>query len=223
MDLFLLIVPLIICIVAQINVQRTYSRYHKVRNARGLTGAEVARQILDNNGLSHVRVEMVRGELTDHFDPRANVVCLSDSVYNETSVAALGVAAHECGHAVQHAESYGPIVLRSHLVPITNFCSRAWYLTFLIGLFFSNTPIGRSLITFGVLLFAVVALFQLVTLPVEFNASSRALAILETQGFLEGREMDGAQAVLKAAALTYVAALLHSLMQLLRLIRIARD
>lgn len=223
MDLLLLIVPLIICIVAQINVQRTYTKFHKVRNARGLTGAEVARQILDNNGLNYVRVEMVHGQLTDHFDSRSNVVCLSESVYNETSVAALGVAAHECGHAVQHAENYGPIVVRSNLVPIANFCSRAWYLIFIIGLALSSSLLGRGMVTFGIILFLGVALFQLVTLPVEFNASSRALAILETQGFLEGREIDGAKEVLKAAALTYVAALLHSLLQLLRLIRIARD
>ncbi len=128
MDLLLLILPLIICIAAQINVQSTYAKYHKVKNARGLTGAEVARRILDSNGLTHVQVESVQGNLSDHFDPRANVVRLSESVYSETSVAALGVAAHECGHAVQHAESFGPLVLRSNLVPVSNFCTTAWYL-----------------------------------------------------------------------------------------------
>lgn len=223
MDWLLLILPLIICIAAQINVQSTYAKYHKVKNARGLTGAEVARRILDSNGLTHIQVESVHGNLSDHFDPRANVVRLSESVYSETSVAALGVAAHECGHAVQHAESYGPLVLRSNLVPVTNFCSTAWYLLFVLGLFFSSSVLGRGMISLGIILFAVVAFFQLVTLPVEFNASRRAMHILETQGYLEGNEVTGANKVLKAAALTYVAALLHSLMQLLRLIRISRD
>lgn len=222
MDLLLLIVPLIICIVAQINVQSTYAKYHEVKNSRGLTGADVARQILDSNGLTYVQVEMVRGNLTDHFDPKANVVRLSESVYTHSSVAALGIAAHECGHAVQHAESYGPLVIRSNLVPITNFCSRAWYLVFLIGLILSSNLLGRGMITLSILLFTAVAVFQLVTLPVEFNASKRAMTILESQGYLVGNEVNGASKVLKAAALTYVAALLQSVLQIIRLLGIAR-
>ncbi len=220
--LVFVLIPAIICLIAQINVKSTYSTYHKVRNARGLTGAEVARQILDNNGLTYVRIEHVSGSLSDHYDPRANVVRLSDSVYNQTSVAALGVAAHECGHAVQHAQGYAPVVIRSNLVPVVNFCSRAWYFVFIIGLVLAGTA-GSGLIWLAILLFAGVTLFQLVTLPVEFDASRRAMSILETQGFLEGSEVSGARKVLTAAAMTYVAALLQSLMQLLRLVRIARD
>ncbi len=222
MDLLLLIVPLILGIAASINVKSTYKKYAKVPNGRGLTGEAVARQILDANGLYHVGVEHVSGSLTDHFDPRSNVVRLSDAVFGETSVAALGVAAHECGHALQHQEGYAPIQFRSALVPVTNFCSRAWYFIFLLGLFFSETAIGLHLINIAILLFAGVALFQLVTLPVEFNASSRALQILESGGYLYGGEVGGAKAVLRAAALTYVASVLSSLAQLLRLILISR-
>ncbi len=222
MELFLIIVPAIICIIAQINVTSTYNRYHKIQNARGLTGAETARRILDLNGLTHVQIERVSGNLSDHYDPSANVVRLSDSVYSQTSVAALGVAAHECGHAVQHAQNYAPVLVRSRLVPIASFCSRAWYFIFILGLLATNL-FGSTLLWIAVILFAAVALFQLVTLPVEFDASRRALQILETQGFLEGNEVSGAKKVLTAAALTYVAALLQSLAQLLRLVRAARD
>ncbi len=221
MELILLILPVILCIAASINVNTTYSKYSKIQNSRGLTGEQVARQILDANGLHYVRVEPVSGKLSDHFDPRSNVVRLSESVYGETSVAALGVAAHECGHAIQHAQDYTPVKMRSALVPFTQFCSYAWYFVFLLGLFFSQTQLGLSLIWIGILLFAVVALFQLVTLPVEFDASNRALQILESSGFLYGNEVSAASSVLKAAALTYVASLLNSLMQLLRLVMIA--
>lgn len=220
--LIFVLIPAIICLIAQINVKSTYSKYHKVRNARGLTGAEVARQILDSNGLTYVQIEHVSGSLSDHYDPRANVVRLSDSVYGQTSVAALGVAAHECGHAVQHARGYAPVVIRSNLVPVVNFCSRAWYFVFILGLLLAGAT-GSGLIWLSILLFAGVTLFQLVTLPVEFDASRRAMEILETQGFLAGTEVSDARKVLTAAALTYVAALLQSLMQLLRLVRIARD
>jgi len=222
MELLLIIVPAIICIIAQINVTSTYNRYHKIRNARGLTGAETARQILDLNGLTHVQIERVSGSLSDHYDPSANVVRLSESVYDQTCVAALGVAAHECGHAVQHAQSYAPVLIRSNLVPIVNFCSRAWYFVFILGLL-ATSFLGSTLLWVAVFLFAGVALFQIVTLPVEFDASRRAMQILETQGFLEGSEVSGAKKVLTAAALTYVAALLQSLAQLLRLVRAARD
>ena len=222
MELLLIIVPAIICIIAQINVTSTYNRYHKIRNARGLTGAETARKILDLNGLTHVQIERVSGSLSDHYDPSANVVRLSESDYDQPSVAALGVAAHECGHAVQHAQSYAPVLIRSNLVPIVNFCSRAWYFVFILGLL-ATSFLGSTLLWVAVFLFAGVALFQIVTLPVEFDASRRAMQILETQGFLEGSEVSGAKKVLTAAALTYVAALLQSLAQLLRLVRAARD
>lgn len=222
MDLLLLIVPFILCIIAQINVTSTYNRYHKVRNARGLTGAETARRILDLNGLTHVQIERISGNLTDHYDPAANIVRLSDSVYDKATVAALGVAAHECGHAIQHAQQYVPVLLRSKVVPVASFCSRIWYFVFLIGLFASQF-LGSALLWLAVILFAAVALFQFVTLPVEFNASRRAMHVLETQGFLEGEEVSGARKVLTAAALTYVAALVQSLAQLLRLIGIAKD
>lgn len=222
MELLLLIVPAIICIIAQINVTTTYNRYHKIRNARGMTGAETARQILDLNGLTYVQIERVSGNLSDHYDPSANVVRLSESVYDQTSVAALGVAAHECGHAVQHAQGYAPVVIRSNLVPVVSFCSKAWYFIFLLGLL-ATSVFGSTLLWIAVILFAAVALFQIVTLPVEFDASRRAMQILETQGFLKGTEVSGARKVLTAAALTYVAALLQSLAQLLRLVRAARD
>ncbi len=221
MEWWLLLLPMVLSIAASVGVRSTYSKYGQVENARRMTGAETARRILDQNGLYHVRVEAVPGHLSDHFDPRANVVRLSESVYGKMSVAALAVAAHECGHAVQHAQSYLPVKLRTALVPITNLCSHAWYFTFLMGLFFSQRGFGPTLIYIGILLFAAVALFQLVTLPVEFNASSRALKILESSSFLEGNEVNGARAVLRAAAMTYVAGLLGSLMQLLRLLLIA--
>lgn len=221
MELILIILPVILCIAASVNVNSTYSKYSKMRNTRGLTGEQVARQILDSNGLFYVRVEHVSGKLSDHFDPRSNVVRLSDSVFAETSVAALGVAAHECGHAIQHAQEYGPVKMRTALVPFTNLCSHAWYIVFMLGLFFAETALGNSLIWIGVLLFAMVAVFQLVTLPVEFDASNRAMKILEGDGFLYGDEVSAASKVLKAAALTYVASLLNSLMQLLRLLMIA--
>ncbi len=220
MELILLLLPVVLCLAASANVNGTYNKYSKVQNSRGLTGEQVARQILDANGLHYVRVEHTSGKLSDHFDPRSNVVRLSDSVFNETSVAALGVAAHECGHAIQHAQEYSPVKLRTALVPFVNICSHAWYFVFLLGIIFSDSSLG-SLIWIGILLFAMVAVFQLVTLPVEFDASKRAMQILEGSGFLYGNEVTGASKVLKAAALTYVASLLNSLMQLLRLVMIA--
>ncbi len=221
MELILIYLPLILCVAASINVNSTYNKYSKIYNSRRLTGEQVARQILDANGLHDVRVEHVSGKLSDHFDPRSNVVRLSDSVFGETSVAALGVAAHECGHAIQHAQDYTPVKLRTALVPVTNLCSYGWYIIFMLGLLFGDTQLGQSMIWIGILLFAMVALFQLVTLPVEFDASNRAMKILEGDGFLYGDEVSAASKVLKAAALTYVASLLNSLMQLLRLILIA--
>lgn len=220
MELVFLLVMLILPIVAQVNVTSTFKKYSKVSNSRGLTADQVARQILDSNGLFYIRVEHVSGDLTDHFDPTANVVRLSDSVYGQTSVAAIGVAAHECGHACQHAEEYAPIQIRTAIVPVVNICSRFWYLAFIIGiLLFEAMP---SLIYVGIIMFAAVVLFQLVTLPVELDASGRALKTLENDGILEAAEVPHAKKVLTAAAFTYVAALITSIMQLLRLLAAAK-
>lgn len=219
MDMLLWLLILIIPLIASANVKGTYSKYSKVKNARDWTADQVARKILDSNGLSYVQIEHISGDLTDHYDPTANVVRLSDSVYGKTSVAAIGVAAHECGHAVQHAEEYTPIVIRSRLVPVTNFCSKASYILILLGLIFSFNTV---LMNIGIFLFLGVVAFQLVTLPVEFNASDRALKTLEDEAILEDDENAKAKKVLTAAALTYVAALLTSLIQLLRLIMMSR-
>lgn len=209
------VVPaLLISLWAQFKVSSTFNRYNNVFSRRGYTAAQIARTILDANGLQNVRIERVAGKLTDHYDPRANVIRLSDSVYDSTSVAAIGVAAHESGHAVQYAVGYSPIKLRNAVIPLTNIGSTLSMPLLLLGLIFSFRP----LVIGGILLFALVALFQLITLPVEFNASNRALQILQTGNYLSDEELVGARKTLSAAAMTYVAALLVSLMQLLRLI-----
>lgn len=215
------IIMLILPLIAQIMVSTTFSKYKDVRNSRGLTADQVARQILDSNGLYHIRVERIGGNLTDHYDPTANVIRLSDSVYGSTSVAAIGVAAHECGHACQHAEDYAPIRLRTAIVPVTNVCSKLWYITFLLGvLLFEAFP---ALAYLGIIMFAAVVVFQAVTLPTELDASGRALNTLEADGILDYREIPMAKKVLKAAAFTYVAALITSIMQLLRLLAAVRN
>ena len=220
--IYIFLLMLILPIIAQINVTSTFNKYSKVSSSRGLTADQVARQILDSNGLYNVRIERVSGKLSDHYDPRDNVVRLSDSTYGNSSVAAIGVAAHECGHVCQHAENYGPIVLRSKLVPITNFSSRFWYFTFILGLVFSELSIGTPLVYASIIMFAAVIVFQLVTLPTEFDASSRALATLENNNLLEASEVPQAKKVLTAAALTYVTGLVVSLLQLLRLLSASR-
>lgn len=209
---------LLIPLIAQINVKSTFNKYSKIANSRGLTADQVARMILDANGLHYVRIEHIRGKLSDHFDPRSNVVRLSDSTYGQTSVAAIGVAAHECGHACQHAENYGPIILRSKLVPVTNICSSLWYIAFLIGISILGSSLGNIFIYAAIAMFMAVIIFQIVTLPCEFNASDRALKTLESDGILEMAEVPHAQKVLRAAALTYVASLISSILQLLRLL-----
>jgi len=209
---------LILPLIAQINVSSTFKKYSKIANSRGLTADQVARMILDSNGLHHIQIEHVKGKLSDHFDPKTNVVRLSDSCFGQTSVAAIGVAAHECGHACQHAENYGPIVLRSKLVPVTSICSHLWYIILIIGCLLSSLTIGTGLIYVSIAMFAAVVIFQTVTLPVEFDASNRALRTLANDGILEPSEVPHAGKVLKAAALTYVAGLLASVMQLLRLL-----
>ena len=205
---------LLIALVAQIKVKTTFRKYAKVMNARGLSGAEVAAKILSSNGVLDVAVQRVSGNLTDHFDPTARVIRLSQSVYDSHSVAAVGVAAHEAGHALQYAEDYFPIRLRAAISPVTKVGSALSWPLIILGLVFSF----GLLVNLGIILFSVVTLFQLVTLPVEFNASRRALNILQQQGILAPEELGGARKVLTAAAMTYVAALLVSVMQLLRLI-----
>ena len=214
----LIVLPaLIFTIWAQISVNSRFNKYSQVRTSRGLTGAEAARRILDENGLSHVRIERVRGSMTDHYDPRDNVIRLSETVHDVASVAAVGVAAHEAGHAVQYARHYGPIKLRASILPITRIGSMMAMPIFIIGLFFAMEP----LLLLGILLYSAVTLFQLLTLPVEFNASARALATLEHSHMMFGDELAGARKVLSAAAMTYVAALATSLLTLLRLLALA--
>ena len=216
MDILVLIVIIVLPIIAQINVSATFNKYAKVHNTRGLTADQVARRILDANGLYNVGIERVGGKLTDHYDPTSNVVRLSESTFGQTSVAAIGVAAHECGHACQHAENYAPIVIRSKLVPVTNICSRLWYFVFLIGIFVFQ--IFPALVYIGIAMFGAVVLFQAVTLPAELDASHRALKTLENDMILEQSEVPQARKVLTAAAMTYVTALVTSLIQLLTLL-----
>jgi Zn-dependent membrane protease YugP len=212
------IIGAIISAIASMNVNASFRKYNRLFSSRGLTANEVAQMILNRAGIYDVRIERVRGSLTDHYSPNELVLRLSDSVYGNTSVAAIGVAAHECGHAIQHKEGYWPLSLRSVSVPIANIGSRLSWPIIILGLFLGWMDLAQI----GVWLFSVVVLFQLITLPVEFNASRRALAILESDNILYGDELRGASKVLKAAALTYVAALFTAILQLLRLILITR-
>ena len=215
---WLLLLPAILLSAwAQWQVSSTYNRYAQTLSAGGWTAAAMARRMLDANGLSGVQIVSVRGNLTDHYDPKRRVLALSDSVYGYSSLAALGVAAHEVGHAIQHDRGYQPLLWRSRLVPITNIGSQLSWPLMLLGILLSYDP----LVTAGIILFSLVVVFQLVTLPVEFNASSRALILLEGEGFLRREEIGGAKAVLRAAALTYVAGALSSILQLLRLVLIS--
>ena len=210
-----LVIPaLLLGVWAQNRVNSTFSKYSQVRAYRGYTGAMAAEQTLRESGVNDVRIERIAGSLTDHFDPRSKVIRLSDSVFGSSSIAAIGVAAHEAGHAVQHAAGYFPIRIRNMFVPIANFGSRISVPLIILGVLLSF----QGLISFGILLFSTVAIFQLITLPVEFDASRRALEVLAGTGLLEGEEIDGARKVLSAAAMTYVAALISSVAQLLRLI-----
>ncbi|MBO5904347.1 MAG: zinc metallopeptidase [Clostridia bacterium] len=219
------LIAMIFTFIAQFNVKNTFEKYKKVRNRRNMTGAEAARRILDANGLSHIRVERIAGNLTDHYDPRANVIRLSDSVYSSPTAAAVGVAAHEAGHAVQHAQKYLPIKIRAAIIPITNIGSKLSIPLFLIGSILAYataipSPLATPLMLAGIICFSFSTLFQLVTLPTEFNASARAMATLRDSAMLDSGELKAARKVLTAAALTYVAALAYSLVYLLRLILI---
>ena len=213
----LLIIGMLLSLAASAKMKSTFATYKKIRSASGLTGAETAQRVLRAAGITDVQVVPISGSLTDHYDPRTKKVCLSEDVYNRTSLAAVGVAAHECGHAVQHAVNYAPLNLRSAIVPVANIGSTLSWPLFLAGLIFSIRP----LLSVGIVLFSLAVLFQLITLPVEFNASSRALQMLGSTGILGVEENAGARKVLTAAALTYVAALAASILQLLRLIILA--
>lgn len=213
----LLIIGMLLSLAASAKLKSTFAVYRKVRAASGITGAEAAQRILRAAGIHDVQVVPVSGSLTDHYDPRTKRVCLSEDIFGKTSLAAVGVAAHECGHAIQHAENYGPLSFRSAIVPVANIGSQLSWPLFLAGLIFSIQP----LLTVGILLFSLAVLFQLITLPVEVNASSRALEWLGSTGILGPDEKRGAKKVLTAAALTYVAALAASILQLLRLVILA--
>lgn len=215
----LVVIGAVICMIASARVKGTFNKYSQLRSMSGMNGAQVAQRVLQAAGIYDVQVRHVSGSLTDHYDPRTKTVNLSDPVYNATSVAALGVAAHECGHAIQHAKSYAPLSIRSALVPIANFGSMLAWPVILIGLLF-NTRSSGLIIDIGILLFSAAVLFQLVTLPVEFDASRRALVMLRTQGILADDELRYIRRVLKSAALTYVASAAAAILQLLRIILI---
>lgn len=215
---YLILVPaLILSLWAQSRISSTFNKYSKIYSSKGYTGSEVARMILDSNGLLDVRIERVAGNLTDHYDPRDRVLRLSEKVYSSTSVASIGVAAHEVGHAIQHQQEYRPLIIRNNIVPVVNISSSASWVIFFIGII-----MGLPFLTnIGIVLFSAVVLFQLITLPVEFNASNRAIKILEDKSILYENEIVGAKKVLSAAALTYVAATLTAISQLLRLMALS--
>ena len=215
----LVIIGFALAAFASWGVQLAFKKYEKVKSVRNYTGADAARKILDANGLHNVRVEQISGNLTDHFDPKSNVIRLSDATYGSTSVAAIGVAAHEAGHAVQHAEGYAPIKIRNSMVPAVNICSTLAMPIFIIGFIIGQ----MGLATAGISLFSAARLFQLVTLPVEFDASRRAIKILDSSAMLEEDELRGAKKVLTAAAMTYVAAALASVLQIIRLVLLANS
>ncbi len=215
--MILLIPAIIVTIIAQYKISQSYRKYSQIQSYRGLTGEQAAREILNANGIYDVDIEMVRGHMTDHYDPRAKVLRLSRDVFYGSSIASIGIAAHEVGHAIQHNRSYAPLILRNKIVPAVNFGASFSWLLFFMGLILSVRP----LLVFGIILFSFTVIFQLVTLPVEFNASSRALKSIVSLNLLNGEEVRGARNVLSSAALTYVAAALMAIMNLLRLIALA--
>ncbi len=218
----LIILGIAITIIAQIKLKTTFSKYSSVRNSKGLTGKEAAEQILRSEGLQDVSVMHVSGSLSDHYDPRTKTVNLSDSTYSQTSLAAVGVAAHECGHALQHNKNYIPLKLRTAIVPVAKFGSMAAIPLIILGMFFTGNT-AELIIEIGILAFSASILFQIVTLPVEFNASKRAINLLKSTEILHQEELRSAKSVLNAAALTYVAAVAASLLQLFRLLLITRN
>jgi Zn-dependent membrane protease YugP len=218
-SMILLVPAVVLGLYAQAKVSSAFNRYSQVASRRGLTGAQAARQVLDSAGLNDVGVEVAGSKLSDHYDPRTRVLTLSPPVGNSNSLASLGVAAHEAGHAMQHAEGYVAFRLRSAIVPVANLGSNMGFILFFVGLLFYRNGLLMSI---GILLYSGAVLFTLVTLPVEFNASKRAMVLLENRSILVGEELDGAKKVLSAAALTYVAAALMAILQLVRLILISR-
>ncbi len=211
----LVLIGAVLSLIASARVNSTFNKYKKIRSASGMTGAEAAERILHQNGIYDVGIEHVSGNLSDHYDPRSKMLRLSDSTYSSTSVAAIGVAAHECGHALQHKEEYGPLKLRSTIVPAANIGSRLGIPIILLGVILGSNSL---LINIGIWVFSLAVLFQIVTLPVEFNASKRALAMVEQYGILGSNEVVHTKKVLSAAAMTYVAAAAASILQLLRLV-----
>lgn len=218
----LVIVGMVVCLMASARMNATFQKYAKVRSHSGITGREVAENLLRREGIYDVQVEHVAGNLTDHYDPRNKVLRLSDATYQSNSVAAVGVAAHECGHAIQHARGYAPLALRSTLAPVANFGSMIAWPLILLGLFFRSTS-SQLFLNLGILAFLAAVLFQLVTLPVEFNASKRAVQALGSSGILYEEEVGHTKKVLSAAALTYVAGAAASMLQLLRIILLANS
>lgn len=214
---FIMIPVIIFAFICQIKVNSNYKKYSKIRNARNMTGAQAAYELLQMNGVTDVRIKRIAGNLTDHYNPRTKEICLSEGVFNSNSIAAVGIACHEAGHACQHAKGYFPLKIRNMVIPVTRFGSYLGIPLALIGIFINWQP----LVYIGIILYAAVALFQLITLPVEFNASKRALQTIKANGFLIGTEYTGAKKVLTAAALTYVAALASALATLLRLLLVA--
>lgn len=213
--LTLLLIPaFILSLYAQIKVSSTFKKYSKIKNTKGLTGAQVTRQILDSEGLTDIRIELTNGKLSDHYSPKERIIRLSSDVYNSDSIAAIGVAAHECGHAIQEKYQYFPNTVRTAIVPIASIGSFAALPLFILGFLFSFYP----LVTAGIILYSLVVLFYMILLPVEFNASNRAIAILGNNSYLSSDELKGSKKVLQAAAMTYVASALMALLQLLRLI-----
>lgn len=210
---WIMIPVLIFALVCQFKVKSSFSKYSKIINRRGMTGADAAYQLLMLNGITDVRIKRIPGTLTDYYDPKNKEICLSEDVFNSKSVAAIGVACHEAGHACQHAQEYGALKIRNAVIPVTRIGSFLGIPLALIGMFLYSDPIIYA----GLILYGAVVLFQLITLPVEFNASKRALQTIESNGFLEGDELTGARKVLTAAALTYVAALASALATLFRL------
>lgn len=216
---YLILIPgIIAALIAQIAVKNAYAKYSSIQCGAQITGADIARKILDQNGALGITVEMTPGVMSDHYEPRGNVIRLSQDVYNGTSIAALGIAAHESGHALQHNEHYAPLAIRNAILPIANIGSAMAFPLVLLGLLFDFAPFLADI---GVLLFGFVLLFQLITLPVEFNASRRAMYSLRGEGVLSSQEAVGARKMLTAAAMTYVAAILVSLLQFLRLIALS--
>lgn len=218
----LVLIGAVICLIASARVKSTFGKYSNYRSASGMNGAQAAQRVLSAAGIYDVTIQHVSGNLTDHYNPSNKTLNLSDSVYASTSVAAIGVAAHECGHAIQHAKKYAPLTIRSALVPVANFGSAIAWPLILIGLFI-NSESSIVIIDIGILCFSAAVLFQLVTLPVEFDASRRALVMLRTQGILGDEELKYTRKVLKSAALTYVASAAAAILQLLRILLLTGD